>query len=92
VNVLFVCVASAHVPRRLDADLLGWADVAVSTCSEEVCPVTPGVRRIRWVFDDPKGQPLERVREIRDAIDQSVRELVAELDREPQSGSSTSSE
>ena len=52
-----------------------------STCSEEVCPVTPGVRRISWVFPDPKDEPLERVREIRDAIDAQVRELAATLDR-----------
>ena len=73
--------ASAHVPRKLDSDALEWADVAVSTCSEEVCPVTPGVRRISWVFDDPKDLPLERVREIRDDIDRHVRELLEELDR-----------
>ena len=73
--------ASAHVPRKLDSDALEWADVAVSTCSEEVCPVTPGVRRISWVFDNPKNLPLERVRQIRDDIDRHVRELVEELDR-----------
>lgn len=74
--------ASDHVPRRLDPQALDWADVAVSTCSEEVCPVTPGVRRISWVFDDPKNLPLVRVREIRDDIDRHVRELVTELDAE----------
>ena len=72
--------ASDHVPRKLDADALAWADLAVSTCSEEVCPVTPGVRRISWVFEDPKNLPLERVREIRDGIERSVEGLVSELD------------
>jgi arsenate reductase (thioredoxin) len=72
--------ASDHVPRKLDQEALEWADVAVSTCSEEVCPVTPGVRRISWVFDDPKNLPLERVRPIRDAIKESVAQLVRELD------------
>lgn len=72
--------ASGHVPRKLDQELLEWADVAVSTCSEEVCPVTPGVRRISWVFDDPKNLPLERVREIRDEVEHSVEHLVQELD------------
>ncbi len=74
--------ASDHVPRKLDPELLAWADVAVSTCSEEVCPVTPGVRRISWEFTDPKHLPLEQVREIRDQIKEQVVELVAELDRE----------
>jgi arsenate reductase len=74
--------ASAHVPRKLDQDALAWADLAVSTCSEEVCPVTPGVRRISWLFDDPKDLPLERVREIRDDIDHHVHQLLAELDEQ----------
>jgi arsenate reductase len=74
--------ASGHVPRKLDAEALDWADVAVSTCSEEVCPVTPGVRRISWVFEDPKNLPLERVRGIRDEIEKSVEQLVRELDAE----------
>jgi arsenate reductase len=73
---------SDHLPRKLDDELLGWADVAVSTCSEEVCPVTPGVRRISWELPDPKDRPLEQVREIRDRIEQRVVALVDELDRE----------
>jgi arsenate reductase len=73
--------ASAHVPRKLDQEALAWADIAVSTCSEEVCPVTPGVRRISWAFEDPKNLPIERVRDIRDQIGERVVELVEELDR-----------
>ena len=72
--------ASDHVPRRLDRAALEWADVVVSTCSEEVCPVTPGKRTINWELDDPKGLPIERVREIRDEIESSVERLVHELD------------
>ena len=71
--------ASGHIPRRIDAELLDWADVVVSTCSEEVCPATPGARRIRWAFEDPKALPLDRVRAIRDEIDQAVARLLAEL-------------
>jgi arsenate reductase len=71
--------ASDHVPRRIDADALAWADVAVSTCAEEVCPVTPGVRRISWAMRDPKGLPLDDVRAIRDEIAAKVELLAAEL-------------
>ena len=74
--------ASDHVPHMLDQEALEWAELAVSTCSEEVCPVTPGVRRISWAFDDPKNLPIERVREIRDEIERSVNDLVAQLDRD----------
>ena len=71
--------ARDHVPRALDAEALAWADIAVSTCSEEVCPVTPGVRRISWQLADPKGLPLDEVRPIRDEIERRVRALVDEL-------------
>jgi arsenate reductase len=71
--------ASNHVPTKLDAETLAWADLAVSTCSEEVCPVTPGVRRISWEFLDPKNLPLEDVRAIRDAIARQVSALADEL-------------
>jgi protein-tyrosine-phosphatase len=72
--------AGHHVPHKLDAEALAWADVAVSTCSEEVCPLTPGVRRISWELPDPKNLPLEDVRPIRDEIERLVGELVDELD------------
>jgi arsenate reductase (thioredoxin) len=72
--------ASDHVPRKLDQRALEWADLAVSTCSEEVCPVTPGVRRISWELPDPKDLSLEQVRPIRDEIERRVGELVEELD------------
>ena len=71
--------ASDHVPRKLDQAALDWADVVVSTCSEEVCPVTPGVRRIRWEILDPKELPLDQVRVIRDEIEHRVAGLVDEL-------------
>lgn len=72
--------ASGHVPHMLDAADLAWADIAVSTCSEEVCPVTPGVRRISWEFTDPKDLPIEQVRPIRDEIRRRVEELIRSLD------------
>ena len=74
--------ASDHVPRKLEAEALEWADIAVSTCSEEVCPVTPGVRRISWQLPDPKNLPLDQVRPIRDELQRLVTDLAAELDAE----------
>jgi arsenate reductase (thioredoxin) len=71
--------ARDHVSRKLDAEALVWADVAVSTCSEEVCPVTPGVRRISWTLPDPKGLPVDEVRPIRDELERRIRALVTEL-------------
>lgn len=73
--------ASDHVPHRLDDEAIAWADVVVATC-DDACPVIPGKRYVAWNLPDPKNQPLERVREIRDDILSRVRELVVELDRQ----------
>lgn len=72
--------ASDHVPRKLDDEVIQWADVVVATC-DDACPVIPGKRYIGWHLPDPKDEPLERVREIRDDIAQLVGELVTELDQ-----------
>lgn len=73
--------ASDHVPHKLDPEALTWADIAISTCSEEVCPVTPGVRRLNWHLPDPKSLSIDEVRPIRDEIQRLVAELVDELDQ-----------
>jgi arsenate reductase len=74
--------ASDHVPRKLDDDATGWADVVVATC-DDACPVVPGKRYVAWQLPDPKYEPLGRVREIRDDIRQRISALVDELDRTP---------
>ena len=71
--------ASAHVPRTLDEETIAWADVIVATC-DDACPVVSGKRYVGWQLPDPKDEPLERVREIRDDIARRTRELVGELD------------
>jgi arsenate reductase len=72
---------SAHVPHPLDDEAIAWADVIVATC-DDACPVVPGKRYVGWQLPDPKDEPLERVREIRDDIARRTRELVGELDAE----------
>jgi protein-tyrosine-phosphatase len=51
----------------------------VSVCSDEVCPITPGVERIRWNIPDPIVMPIEQVREVRDEIVRRVEELAGAL-------------
>jgi arsenate reductase len=43
----------------------------------ETCPHVPRVRRVEWDIADPKGQPPERVRAIRDDIRARVEQLIA---------------
>jgi arsenate reductase (thioredoxin) len=70
--------ASDHVPHKLDDEAIGWADVVVATC-DDACPVIPGKRYVAWQLPDPKHEPIERVREIRDDIASRVDELLHEL-------------
>jgi len=71
--------ASDHVPHKLDDEDVAWADVVVATC-DDACPVLPGKRYENWQLPDPAGQPLERVREIRDDIARRVTELAERLE------------
>ena len=70
--------ASDHVPQRLEAPLVAWADVIVATC-DDACPVVPGKRYVQWQLPDPKGRPIDEVRAIRDEVAARVDALLAEL-------------
>jgi arsenate reductase len=65
-------------PRKLTEDLGAQADMLVTMGCGQTCPAIPGVERDDWSLTDPKGQPIERVREIRDDIERRVRRLVEE--------------
>lgn len=43
------------------------------------CPTVWLPKVIEWGMEDPKGQSIEKVREIRDEIEQRVKKLVAEI-------------
>ena len=66
------------VPRRLTDDLATGVSLLVTMGCGESCPVMPGVERDDWPLDDPKGLPIERVREIRDDVERRVRRLLSE--------------
>ena len=46
------------------------------------CPTLFIHNVIDWRVEDPKGKPIEKVREIRDDIDAKVRKLAAELTKD----------
>lgn len=70
--------ASDHRPRKLDDELVTWADVVVATC-DDACPVIPGKRYENWELPDPKGRTLLEVRALRDDIARRVSDLMATL-------------
>jgi arsenate reductase len=48
----------------------------------DACPIFPGKRYEDWLIDDPAGQGIEAVRQIRDEIRARVEKLIKELTRE----------
>jgi arsenate reductase (thioredoxin) len=65
-------------PQRLTDELAATASILITMGCGEACPVVPGLRRLDWPLDDPKGKPVEKVREIRDEIRTRVASLLAE--------------
>lgn len=73
-------VAEGHHPKIANLDGLSEGDRAISMgCGVSLaCPVGLG-EMADWGLDDPKGQPIARVREIRDEIKKRVAVLVQSL-------------
>lgn len=62
-------------PQKLMVEMQLHADWAVTLACGASCPYVPTMVE-DWDIDDPAGKSLDEVREIRDSIEQRVRELV----------------
>ena len=67
-----------HSPQKLTDELASKAAILITMGCGEACPVIPGLRRLDWPLEDPKGKSIERVREIRDDVRQRVLNLLEE--------------
>ena len=70
---------AAEQPKLLKDDTVKAADVVITMGCGDTCPFFPGKRYLDWVLDDPAGQPIEKVRPIRDEIRRRVETLISEL-------------
>ena len=66
-------------PKVLTPEAVQESDAVITMGCGDVCPFYPGKRYEDWVLDDPAGQGIEQVREIRDEIKKRVEILLAEL-------------
>jgi len=74
---------SDRTPRRVSTDQLESCDyVATMGCSTLELDANVGVEVRDWALEDPDGQDLDRVRDIRDEIRGRVRALFDEVERE----------
>jgi arsenate reductase (thioredoxin) len=63
-------------PRLLTPALARQAELLVTMGCGEACPFIPGLEVQDWGLPDPKDQPIETVRTIRDEILNRVTQLV----------------
>jgi len=68
-------LSTAH-PQKLTAELAQGAEMLITMGCGDECPFVPGLRRDGWPIPDPKGQPLEQVRAIRDGIRDRIAALL----------------
>ena len=68
---------SNQQPKFLSNDLAQEAALLITMGCGEACPAVPGLERDDWPLDDPKGQPIARVRQIRDQIRARIELLLA---------------
>jgi arsenate reductase len=67
---------SGALPQKLTDELARGASMLITMGCGDACPVVPGLRREDWPLEDPKGQPVGRVREIRDDVRARVEDLI----------------
>lgn len=66
-------------PKPLTDEAVRAADYVITMGCGDACPIYPGREYLDWDIPDPVGQPVARVREIRDDIERRVRDLLAHL-------------
>jgi arsenate reductase len=71
---------SNNKPKEITARMAMDADLIVTMgCSAQgICPGPFFKPTIDWALEDPKGKPIEKVREIRDEIEKRVKQLIAQ--------------
>ncbi|MBS2032585.1 MAG: arsenate reductase ArsC [Deltaproteobacteria bacterium] len=68
---------SSAKPQLLTPELAADAHLLVTMGCGDACPYVPGLQRDDWPLQDPKGQPVSRVREIRDEIKARVQAMIS---------------
>jgi protein-tyrosine-phosphatase len=70
---------SEAFPKPLTDEVVRAADVVVTMGCGDACPLLPGKQYLDWNVPDPAGQPIDRVRAIRDDVDRRVLNLLSEV-------------
>ena len=70
---------SQNIPTQFNESLMEEVDIVITMGCGDTCPILPGKNYLDWQLDDPASQKIEKVREIRDQIENKVRLLTEEI-------------
>jgi arsenate reductase (thioredoxin) len=75
---------SQQKPKEITEDMMRNSTkiVNMGCMDKSFCPTLFIPNLIDWGIEDPKGKSIEKVREIRDDIEQRVKQLVANLSKD----------
>ena len=70
-------------PQSISQDMIDEAKTAVNMgcMDKESCPALFLRDVVDWQIEDPKGKSIEEIREIRDQIEQKIKEFVLQLEK-----------
>jgi arsenate reductase (thioredoxin) len=71
---------SQNKPKLITAQMAMNVDLVVTMgCgANDICPGPFFVPTVDWKLEDPKGKPIEKVREIRNEIERRIQALIAQ--------------
>ncbi len=72
---------SKQKSKDLTEDMIRNSDkiINMGCMDKSFCPTLFIPRVIEWRIEDPKGKPIEKVREIRDEIERRIKELATDI-------------
>ncbi len=74
---------SSQRPKTLSPEMLEDTDKVITMgCGEEGVYSAAFIPTEDWQVEDPEGKPIEKVREIRREIEDNVKKLIQEIQRE----------
>jgi len=71
---------TTEYPKPLTDEVVRAADVVITMGCGDACPLYPGKEYHDWEIEDPEGASIPRVRQIRDAIQSRVEEMLRKLE------------
>jgi arsenate reductase len=84
---LGINIVSTQKPKTITEDMIRSSEKSVNMgcIGKTECPMLLINNVIDWGIEDPKGKPIEKVREIRDDIERRVKEIAQSLQRQDNS-------